>query len=102
MAKIKTDNSKLVAILSYITLIGWVIALILNNQNRTKLGSFHIRQALLLLLIGLVVQFFPVIGWILSIILFVFWIMGLISAIKEEQKEVPFIGSYAQDWFKKL
>ncbi len=32
----KKDNSKLVAIISYLTLIGWVVALILNTQDKTR------------------------------------------------------------------
>ncbi len=96
------DQSKLVAILSYITLIGWVIALILNMQNKTDLGSFHIRQALLLLLSMIVLSWIPMIGWLLSIVLFVFWVIGLVYAIQGQQKEIPLIGKLAQDWFKGL
>ena len=44
----KDDQSKVVAIVSYITIIGWIIALILNQSKKTELGSFHVRQALLL------------------------------------------------------
>ena len=98
----KQDNAKLVAILSYITLIGWIIALILNQQNKTSLGSFHIRQTLLIMIAGIVLSWIPLVGWILSIILFIFWIMGLIYAIKGEEKEVPLIGGLAQQWFKGL
>ncbi|MBW2965987.1 hypothetical protein KY342_02705 [Candidatus Woesearchaeota archaeon] len=98
----KDDQSKLVAILSYITLIGWVVALILNMQKKTELGSFHIRQALLIMIVGIVLWWIPVIGWILNIIVFVFWVMGLVYAIQGQQKEVPLIGAYAQQWFKGL
>ncbi len=98
----KTDNSQLVAILSYITLVGWVIALILNMQGKTQLGSFHIRQALMIMVVGIVLAWIPIVGWILAIVLFVFWIMGLIAAINKETKEVPVIGKLAQDIFKGL
>jgi uncharacterized membrane protein len=97
----KEDNSKLVAILSYITIIGWIVALILNNSNKSSLGSFHIRQSLLIMIVGLV-GLIPIIGWIVSLALFVFWIMGLIYAINGQEKEIPIIGKYAQDWFKGL
>jgi len=39
--KNKPDNAKLIAILSYITLVGWIIAIVLNSQSKTKLGSYH-------------------------------------------------------------
>ena len=40
------DDGKTVAIIAYITLIGWIIALVMNNGNKTVLGSYHIRQSL--------------------------------------------------------
>ncbi len=95
-------KEKLVAILSYITIIGWIIALIMNSKEKTKLGRFHIRQALIIMLAGIVVSWIPVIGWILSIILFIFWIMGLVAAIQCKEKEVPIIGAWGQKWFKGL
>jgi len=104
MAK-KEDQAKLVAILSYITIIGWVIALILNQNNKTKLGSFHVRQSLILIIagaLGSVIFWIPLIGWALFILLVVFWIMGLVYAIQGQMKEIPLIGSYAQRWFKGL
>jgi len=98
----KKDQSKLVAILSYITLIGWIIALILNMQKKTELGSFHIRQALIIMLANIVLWWIPVIGWLLQIVVLIFWIMGLVYAIQGQKKEIPLIGSYAQQWFKGL
>jgi uncharacterized membrane protein len=94
------DNSKLVAIISYITLIGWIIALVLHMNNKTKLGGFHIRQSLLLMIVSIVLNWIPVLGWIVSIVLLIFWIMGLISAIQGEEKQLPLIGAWAQNWFK--
>ena len=32
----------------------------------------------------------------------IFWIMGLVSAVNGQEKEVPIIGPLAQDWFKGL
>lgn len=101
MAK-KQDNAKLVAILSYITFIGWIIALILNQNKKTSLGSFHIRQALLLMIAGIILSWIPILRWILAIVIFIFWIMGLVYAINGQQKEVPVIGPLAQQWFKGL
>lgn len=97
-----TDNGKTVAILSYITIIGWIIALIMNHNKKTSLGSFHIRQALIIMLTNLVLIWIPFIGRILNIIIFVFWIIGLVYAIQEKEKLVPIIGQYAQEWFKGL
>ncbi|MCD4694928.1 MAG: hypothetical protein K8S16_01710 [Bacteroidales bacterium] len=93
------DNSKTVAILSYITIIGWIVAIILHNNNRSELGAFHLRQSLGLFIAGFVFVFIPVIGWLLNIIVFAFLIVGLIYAIQEEKKTVPFIGDFFQNIF---
>ena len=98
----KPDIGRLVAIFSYITIVGWVLALILNLNNKTSLGSFHVRQALLLMLAWVVFSWIPVIGWIVALVLFIFWIMGLVYAINNKEKEVPIIGPLAQQWFKGL
>ena len=96
------DSGKNVAIIAHITIIGWVVALIMNNQNRTEIGSFYIRQVLGIGLLGLVVSWIPlinVIGWIFVVIL---WIMSLMSAINGTQKPIFLLGTQFQEWFKSL
>ena len=95
-------NGKTIAIVSYITIIGWVIALILNNNEKNSFASFHIRQSLGINLLGMALTFIPVIGWILGIAVFIFWVIGLIAAITERTVPVPVIGGLFQDWFKTL
>ncbi len=101
-----TDNGKTVAIIAYITLIGWIIALIMNNGNKTALGSYHVRQSLGIMCVGVILVIISwIIGiWIFSIIvnlaIFVFWVLGLISAVQGEIKPVPVLGEKFQEWFK--
>ncbi len=101
-----TDNGKTVAIIAYITLIGWIIALIMNNGNKTALGSYHVRQSLGIMCVGVILVIISwIIGiWIFSIIvnlaIFVFWVLGLISAVQGEMKPVPVLGEKFQEWFK--
>lgn len=93
-------DGKTKAIVAHITWIGWLIALIVNSSQKDEIASFYIRQLLGLYLFGLVITFIPVIniiGWILVLI---FWIMSLISAVNGEMKELPVVGIYFQDWFK--
>ena len=113
--ELQSDKGKTVAILSYITIIGFIIALVLNNdkQNKSDLGVFHLRQALGIYLTGVVLSiaqgiflFIPFLGWLINlaitlslIALFVFWILGLIAAINGEKKAVPFVGKLYQDLF---
>ena len=45
-------EDKTVAILAYITLIGFIIAIVLHGQKKTALGAFHLRQMLGIFLTG--------------------------------------------------
>lgn len=109
-----TDNGKTIAIISYITLIGWIIAYVMYGNNKTPLAAYHLRQTLTLYIVSLglwiiemILMLIPVIGFIIGILmifvyiaLFVFWVMGLISAVNGQEKPIPVVGAKAQDWFK--
>ena len=102
-----STNPQLIAIVSYLTFIGWIIAFVLYQNNKSELAIFHIRQTLGIYLMGIVGMLFlwiPLIGWILSILLpifiFVLWIIGLINAAQGETKPVPLVGEFIQDLFK--
>ena len=104
-------DGKTISIISYFSLIGWIIAFVLFNSNKSKLATFHIRQSLGLMLtaVGLyivmfVFLFIPVLGWIISILMwisligvFVLWVIGLVSAINGQEKPVPIVGQKLQD-----
>lgn len=101
-----SSEDKTVAILSYITLIGFIIALVMHGSNKTKLGSYHLRQTLGFVVTGFAVGFIsiiPILGWLVAIVafpvFFVLWIMGLISAVNGQMKPVPLIGEHYQKWF---
>jgi uncharacterized membrane protein len=95
-------DGKTNAIISHLFLIGWVIALVINSNEKDEFASFYIRQNLGLMLAGMILAFIPIIGWIISIAIFVFWIMSLIGAVQGEKKETPLLGKYFQEWFKAL
>ncbi|MEX2600857.1 MAG: hypothetical protein WD355_04370 [Balneolaceae bacterium] len=112
------NDGKLIAILSYITIVGWIISLLLHSNNRTKskLATVHLRQSLGLYLLGLVVSIIqsvivviPFIGWIAGIglaiiypVLFIFWIIGLIRAISGDATVLPAIGEPIQDLLRDI
>lgn len=108
MNQTASDNGKTVGIIAYLTLIGWVIALVMHNGNKTEHGAFHIRQSLGLLIIYILIYIINVVlqisilGWILSLGIFVLWILAFIGAIQGEKKLVPGIGAQFQQWFKGL
>lgn len=95
-------DGKTKAIVAHITIIGWIIALVINSNEKDEFASYYIRQLLGIYLLGLILTMIPVIGWIISIAVFVFWIMSLVGAIQGEIKETPIVGKYFQDWFKAL
>lgn len=103
---IGTDNGKTVALLAYLTIIGLVVALVMNNKNATSLGRFHIRQSIGItitaILAGLV-RFVPMVGNILTsvigIVILIALIIGILSALKGEEKGLPVVGNLYQKWF---
>ncbi|NCB07963.1 MAG: hypothetical protein EOM73_07370 [Bacteroidia bacterium] len=95
-------DGKTKAIVAHITIIGWIIALVLNSSEKDEFASYYIRQLIGLYLLGIVCSFIPVIGWIISIAVFILWILSLVGAIQGEMKESPVVGKYFQDWFKSL
>ena len=101
-AKEVLSDGKNVAIIAHITLIGWVIALVMNNSNKSELGSFYIRQMLGLLILSFILWFIPVVGWILNLIVIILWVMSLIGALGGEKKPTPVLGEHFQNWFKGL
>ena len=91
-----TFDSKTKSLVAYLTLIGFIIAICAGDKEGAK---FHLNQALVILLAnvaGIILQIIPVVGWILgslwNIFVLVCWILGLIAAINQEEKEVPLLG----------
>ncbi len=104
-------NEKTTNIVAYFGLIGFLLAWFVGDKENCK---FHINQGLLLTIISIassivitilstIVSAIPLIGTILAILvsllyfviyiaILVFFIMGIISAVKEEEKELPLIG----------
>lgn len=81
-------DAKTTGIVAYLTWIGLIIAVCAGDKDGAK---FHVNQALVILLFSLL-SIIPCIGWIWGVFMFVCWIMGLIAAINQEEKEVPLIG----------
>jgi molybdopterin converting factor small subunit len=101
-AKEVLSDGKNVAIIAHITIIGWIIALIMNGNNKTELGSFYIRQVLGIMLLAIVLGLIPVINFFAWILPFAMWIMSLIGSLSGEKKPVFLLGEQFQEWFKGL
>ncbi len=81
-------DAKTTSIVAYLTWIGLIIAVVAGDKEGAK---FHVNQALVIMLFSLL-SIIPCIGWIWGIFMIVCWIMGLVAAINQEEKEVPLIG----------
>ena len=91
-------EDKTVAILSYITLIGFIAAIVIHSNKKTQLGAFHLRQTLGLFLTSFLC-IIPLLGILIALCILVLWIIGLVAAIKGEMKPVPLVGGMYQKWF---
>jgi uncharacterized membrane protein len=105
-----STEDKTAAIVSYLTLIGFIVAVVLHGAKKTRLGAYHLRQALGLMLaaialtiLGFALALIPFIGWLIGICawlaLFILWVMGLVAAANGELKPLPVVGEYFQKWF---
>ncbi len=103
------NEGKNMAIIAYITIIGLIIAFVMNNDKKDAFASYHIKQSLGLALTGLalgIVGMIPILGWIINIlgifVLLYMWVIGLMNAINGNEKTVPFLGEKFKIWFKNI
>jgi uncharacterized membrane protein len=112
-----SDDGKTAGIISYFTLIGWLIAYFaLYTNNKTPLAAYQLRQTLLFHLASILVSWVAgfIIGmafitsgvfigvsiiWIIRLGFLIIWLIGLIGAINGERKPMPLIGEPAQNMF---
>lgn len=103
----KQNNEQLVAILCYF-LIGVIWYFADKEMNKSRLVNFHSKQVINLWIINVLVNligssifyrgFFLV--PLLNLGLLILWILGLISAVNMETKEIPVVGQFAEKYLK--
>ena len=105
-----STEDKTIAIISYLTLIGFIVALVMHGSKKTRLGSYHLRQSLGLMITsvavvvgGMVLAFIPFIGWLADLALWfgliVLWFTGFLAAVNGQQKPVAVLGQHYEKWF---
>lgn len=102
-------SNKTLAIISYITIIGWLIAYFVGKDNADSLLKYHLKQSLGLAILSIafsavlniVASVFPFLGFlsIISLLIWVLLILGIINANGEKQKPLPIIGNWANNQF---
>lgn len=106
MTEVSKSDGKTIAIISYITLIGWIIAYIMHDKDKTDLGAFHLRQSLGIIVTAIALSVvssvvgISILSWIIQVAILVFWILGFVGAVQGEKKLVPLLGAQFQQWFK--
>ncbi len=96
-------NENVEALLCYV--LGWltgIIFLLLEKKNRFV--RFHAMQSLVVFLalfvISLVVEFIPIVGPLLSILILpvslVLWVLLMFKAYQGERYKLPWIGDFAE------
>lgn len=101
----RSDNDKLFALLGTgLPLIGYIIAVL--AKRKTPYVMFYAKQGLVLFVAWIVAalaewvfSFIPVIGNVISVVIWVLyviaWIVGIVNALSGEVKDLPVIGVYA-------
>ena len=108
MTNENVEEGKMAAITSYILIVGVLIAMSMNSENKNAFAAFHIRQALGLSLtfisLGLIISNFD--SMMISVPMWIFisvlWVYGIFSAIRGESKPLPLIGNFFQKAFKSI
>lgn len=101
----KTNFGRTTAIISYITIVGSLIAMTMNMESKNASARFHSRQAFGIHLIYHATAIFLTrsaldSGWPF---LYLFYLVccgyGLWAAIRNRRKSLPLLGPYFQKWF---
>ncbi len=83
------EANKVFAVLSYFWIL-WLIPLLAAKES--KFARFHANQGLILFIASIICGIVPILGWLLSIVVLVFAIMGIIAAAQGQAKDLPLIG----------
>jgi uncharacterized membrane protein len=92
------DQNKVMGVLAYIF---FFVPLIAGTYKTSEYVKFHTNQGTVLWIAGFacgVITVIPVIGWIIGfiapVVILVFDIMGIVSALKTEAKPLPIISKF--------
>lgn len=85
-----------IAVLGYLTLIGWIIALLYYGQHKSPLLRYHLRQSLGIYISAVIAALIPLIGWFVCILLLFAWLIGMYSALMKIKYSLPLVGDFYQ------
>ncbi len=102
-------SSKAQAVLSYLGIL-WLLAYFAGKNNRDQFSAYHLRQGLgliissllFVIILSILMAIAPSIAFIFnlfSLLIFILMIVGILHAINNVEKPLPFIGEYFMDKF---
>lgn len=93
-------NSKLAAVISYITWIGWIVAFFIGDRNDEFVRQ-HINQALILNIVSVISGAIGRLGGIFSfasgligLVILVLLVLGIYKAATGDKTPLPVIGDF--------
>ena len=102
-------NNKILSIISYITIIGWLIAYFSEKENADSFLKYHLKQSFGLFIVSLIfnivlniiVSIVPALYFIslIGLVFLALIIIGIINASNLEQKPLPLIGKMFENKF---
>ncbi len=88
----KTNDSSLMAALSYLWILS-VVMLVIKKDDSFII--FHAKQGLILFIASFL-SWIPGIGWILGLVILALVIIGFIKALSGERYKMPVVGNLAE------
>ncbi|SHN39889.1 DUF4870 domain-containing protein [Chitinophaga sp. CF418] len=105
-------TNRTMAIVAYITIIGWVVAYLSyrKSDDKSPLVKYHLTQSIGIILFsivlsivsGVLLRILPSLAtlfYIISLCPFVLMLMGIITASNEAQRPIPLIGKFVEGKF---
>ena len=101
-------EGKTAAVTSYITFVGLLIAISMNNESKNPFARFHINQSagltlsyiLIMIPISYLNSFTAFIGFFIAF--FALWLFAIISAFQGKTTAIPLVGGFYQSFFGKF
>jgi len=99
-------DNKTLSIISYLTLIGWLVAYFVGKEKADSLLKYHLRQSIGLFItifvlnicFSIIAAIVPSLGLILSslayLVYLVFLVIGILNANKSLETPLPLVGKY--------
>lgn len=104
-------SNKTLSILSYVTIIGWLISFFQYRKAASKSDQveYHLKQGLGVFIVALIFNvgftiiaaFIPALSFLgfAGCVFFIFMISGIINAASEQRKPIPLIGGIFENRF---